>query len=303
MPVLAELRTRRALRGCHGARRGRLHQHRARRAAPQTTRPVIAAGRGIGPRGASPGTGPRRARLRPHEALQDSPRLQAARRRPSTTPSKVSPTSTTSPSLHDLHTPTAQFKLPDQDLLRRASAPFCPHEDLEDPALWPTRGRRRTPRHERHRLPAQPRRIGDRAKRRSTPPHRRLRAGLPPIDIEVAVDDEASGVTVAAVPGQSTALRVAWQQDPRRRHRGLPSDGMPSRPPCVRLCVRSSASSNCGSTTALSERRRLPCGRLGCLFLEVNRPLMRLRLARRCETLFAIDGSCLGVGSSRSPWI
>ena len=41
-----------------------------------------------------------------------------------------------------------------------------------------------------------------------------LRAGLPPFDIEVAVDDEASGVTMAAVPGRSTAVRVAWQQDP-----------------------------------------------------------------------------------------
>ena len=41
-----------------------------------------------------------------------------------------------------------------------------------------------------------------------------LRAGLPPFDIEVAVDDEASGVTLETVSGRSAAVRVAWQQDP-----------------------------------------------------------------------------------------
>jgi hypothetical protein len=41
-----------------------------------------------------------------------------------------------------------------------------------------------------------------------------LRAGLPPFDIEVAVDDEASGVTLETVSSWSTAVRVAWQQDP-----------------------------------------------------------------------------------------
>jgi len=41
-----------------------------------------------------------------------------------------------------------------------------------------------------------------------------LRAGLPPYDIEVAVDDEASGVTMVTVPGRGTAVQVAWQQEP-----------------------------------------------------------------------------------------
>ena len=41
-----------------------------------------------------------------------------------------------------------------------------------------------------------------------------LRVGLPPFDIEVAVDDEACGVTLEIASGRSTAVRVAWQQDP-----------------------------------------------------------------------------------------
>lgn len=40
-----------------------------------------------------------------------------------------------------------------------------------------------------------------------------MRAGLPPFNIEVAADENTSGVTLGQVPGRSTAVRVAWQQD------------------------------------------------------------------------------------------
>ncbi|MEV4039916.1 hypothetical protein [Streptomyces umbrinus] len=41
-----------------------------------------------------------------------------------------------------------------------------------------------------------------------------MRAGLPPFNIEVAADENTSGVTLAQVPGRNTAVRAGWQQDP-----------------------------------------------------------------------------------------
>ncbi|MGC4986660.1 hypothetical protein ACLQ18_39725 [Streptomyces sp. DT193] len=48
-----------------------------------------------------------------------------------------------------------------------------------------------------------------------------MRVGLPPFNIEVAADKNTSGITLARVPGRSTVVRVAWQQDPAAEGRML----------------------------------------------------------------------------------
>ncbi|MHA5051075.1 hypothetical protein [Streptomyces sp. SD15] len=56
-------------------------------------------------------------------------------------------------------------------------------------------------------------------------------------DIEVALDFDADGVAVEAVPGRSTAVRVAWQQDPAAETQ-MPSERWSARQAAMNQALR-----------------------------------------------------------------
>jgi hypothetical protein len=64
-----------------------------------------------------------------------------------------------------------------------------------------------------------------------------MRAGLPPFNIEVAADENTSGVTLARVPGRSAAVRAAWQQDPAAEGR-MPAESWQAQQAAMNQALR-----------------------------------------------------------------